>query len=490
MNGIETDGQHCLGRGAVLNGHYRIEGVLGEGGFGITYEAVEWNSKRRVAIKEYFPKGYAFRKQADLNANLLVLDGKEGEEYQRGLERFLSEARLLEQLKQMEGIVTILEHFTENQTAYIVMEYIDGVTLRQYIAENGPIRMEELLKLLQPVMCSLGVLHKKGFIHRDISPDNLMIDMGNRMHLIDFGAAKQAFSKREQTMTVILKNGYAPPEQYLTDGVQGAWTDVYAMSATIYMALTGVKPQESIGRIQKECLELPPRYGADITWWQWKALEMGLRVQISERYRSMEQLYTSLTMAPSIEEQETEHAQILTRRMKRKIKQVCAGATGEKEQRAIPSVGYVHASNDSFGEEMKKKWRKGGICAIVCILLVVGVICLTGLPEGNYGAFVSCDKVWLVSRNEGGMLVNKAITHGIKHSQNSKKDEMKTQKENAANTQERGQASSKGGSFTGSETGNGTGSGSGNKETKADSSKDSFQYIEEEDEEASFELGE
>ena len=473
MSEIETDGKHRLEIGTILKEHYRIEDVLGEGGFGITYEAVELNKNRRVAIKEYFPKGYAFRSKADLDANLLILDGTDGEEYRRGLDRFISEAKVLEQIRQLEGIVTILEHFAENQTAYIVMEYIDGVTLKQYVEENGPIGIQELLELLKPVMCSLGVLHKKGVIHRDISPDNLMIDMQNHMHLIDFGSARQAISKGEQTMTVILKNGYAPPEQYVTDGVQGAWTDVYALSATIYMALTGVKPPDAIERLQKKCLQPPSCYGADITWWQWKALEYGMKMQISERCRSMGQLYTELTIAPSIEETVTEYSPILTKRTRQKIKRV-SKSMGENASKPTSSVTHpIH----------KKRMRRIG--EIIIVLLVVAMLGLTVLHETNFGRNMFGNKVREYPQDVEKK-PNKDATDQVEaQNKDVDKEEMTTTEKDTSDTQENKQMSTQGDNAS---VDNETGS-TANQGTKTESQVDTFRYIEEDDE-VSFELGE
>lgn len=289
-----------------LHNRYQIEEVLGEGGFGITYMAKQLESNTKVAIKEYFPAELATRVDADSDQNLHIFRG-ENEEFEQGKKRFLKEAGILRQYHYLEGIVPVLDCFECNQTAYIVMEYIEGITLKQYIDENGCLSFTELLHLLEPVMKSLIKIHKQGLIHRDISPDNLMIGMDNHMRLIDFGAAQSTNEKYKKANTVILKAGYAPPEQYLSDGKQGAWTDVYALTSTMYMALTGKTPLDSVTRLQgKEELDID-FYVENMEWWQKKAIEQGMNVKVSKRFKNVEELLEALTVKPSDENDVTVH---------------------------------------------------------------------------------------------------------------------------------------------------------------------------------------
>ncbi len=177
------------------------------------------------------------------------------------------------------------------------MEYIDGITLKQYVKENGTLSFKELLPLMKPIIQALNEVHRRGLLHRDISPENLMVGIDNQLHLIDFGAASIENRREEKNMTVILKSGYAPPEQYLSDGKQGAWTDIYALCATMYMTLTGFAPPESIRRIQEDSL-LPLTSHADITSWQAAAIEKGMSINAADRFQNMEALYQALIIPP------------------------------------------------------------------------------------------------------------------------------------------------------------------------------------------------
>ena len=199
------------------------------------------------------------------------------------------------------------------------MEYIEGLSLKEYIAQNGRLSYEEMLRLFLPVMQSLIALHRQGIIHRDISPDNLMLGLDNQMHLIDFGAARQIYGDMQNTMTVILKNGYAPPEQYISSGTQGAWTDVYALSATIYMALCGIAPPESIKRLQSECLVDLPVLVPDLNPKVWNTLKRGLAIPVADRYRNVEQLYQSLLSVDSLSEEITQYQPFISKKLTHKL---------------------------------------------------------------------------------------------------------------------------------------------------------------------------
>lgn len=288
---------HILPEGTALPHNYIINKVLGEGGFGITYSGTINLTGEKVAIKEYFPNGLAHRELSSINAHsILPLYGME-EAFEKGRQHFLNEASILKEFQNLNSIVSVKDVIETNGTVYLVMEYIDGITLKQYVKENGALSFQELLPLMKPVIQSLIQVHKQGLIHRDISPDNMMIGIDNQLHLIDFGAASIENGHDEKTMTVILKSGYAPPEQYLSDGKQGAWTDIYALCATMYMTLTGFAPPESIRRIQQE--ELPSlAEHADISSWQADAIEKGMNLNAAERFQNMESLYQALIIPP------------------------------------------------------------------------------------------------------------------------------------------------------------------------------------------------
>ena len=288
---------HVLPEGITLPHNYIIKGILGEGGFGITYIGFNTITSEKVAIKEYFPTGMATREFRNGEYLVIPFQGALSDTFEKGRQHFLNEASILKEFHHLNSIVSVKDVIETNGTVYLVMEYIDGITLKQYVKENGSLTFDELLPLMKPVIQALIQVHKRGLIHRDISPDNLMIGIDNQLHLIDFGAASFDNTHDSKTMTVILKSGYAPPEQYLSDGKQGAWTDIYALCSTMYLALTGFAPPESIKRMQRD--ELPSlAANAVITSWQAEAITKGINLSPADRYQNMETLYQALIIPP------------------------------------------------------------------------------------------------------------------------------------------------------------------------------------------------
>ena len=280
----------ALGLGRVLDGRYRIGRVLGHGGFGITYLAWDENLQLRLAIKEYLPRDCAGR--APDGISLAIYSGPAGEQFAYGLDRFLEEARALAHFDQHPGIVTVKNFFRAHGTGYCVMDYVDGITLRDYLEQQpgGRISFDAALKLLMPVMDALRAVHKEGLLHRDIAPDNIYLTQDGRIKLLDFGAARFAAGEHSKSLSVILKPGYAPEEQYRTKGHQGPWTDVYGLAATFYRAITGQVPPEALDRLDTDELVPPSRMGLAITPDQEAALLKGLAVKARERYQSMAEL--------------------------------------------------------------------------------------------------------------------------------------------------------------------------------------------------------
>ena len=283
--------------GHILNGKYLLGKVLGEGGFGITYIGWDLNLEVRVAIKEYFPVGLATREVTeDHHYSLLALTGEKREIYQHELKRFVEEARSLSRFYHLDGIVAVKDFFFENETAYMVMEFLDGVTLKQYLKSRGEcIPADEVLELMQPVLQSLEVVHEAGIIHRDISPDNIMITPSKEAKLIDFGAARMTGNGSNHTFTIVLKHGYAPPEQYLSKGNQGPWTDVYAICATMYRMITGQLPPGAMDRMSKDTLVPFSMFDVRVPSGAANAiLKKGLALSLQQRYQSIEELYEDL----------------------------------------------------------------------------------------------------------------------------------------------------------------------------------------------------
>ena len=290
-----SNSERGLAAGTIVYGVYVIESVLGEGGFGVTYLALKKDTGQTVALKEYYPLAYGSRKPG--SCEIEPVSGKEAE-YDHGRERFVREASVLHEFCYLDGIVKVWDCFETNGTAYIIMDYIDGITLKEYVSCHGGMGYDEWMEMLSPILKSLITLHKHGVIHRDISPDNLMIGMDNQLYLIDFGAAKEI--EYGKTTTVLLKVGYAPPEQYLHDGEMGAWTDVYAICATIYTALCGKAPIDAVARLQGKPLIPLEDQGVMLEAWQWNAIQKGMRIRAAERFQNVEELYEALTVAPEL----------------------------------------------------------------------------------------------------------------------------------------------------------------------------------------------
>ncbi|MDR1588914.1 MAG: serine/threonine protein kinase [Oscillospiraceae bacterium] len=251
-DGAATGEIFYLYPGLLLGGRYSVGQVLGFGGFGITYKA--WDSKLRsvVAVKEYYPSGLANR--APGTKNVILFAQNRVKEYNHGLTRFLDEARNMAKFSSCRNIVNIYEYFEENNTAYLVMEYLDGITLGDFLKDNT-LEPDDCIDIIRQVTSALREVHGQGVLHRDVSPDNIFICTNGAVKLIDFGAARFA-ADEDKLLTIILKPGFAPPEQYERVNVQGPWTDIYALGATLYYMATGVKPEESTNRKIQD--NLPP----------------------------------------------------------------------------------------------------------------------------------------------------------------------------------------------------------------------------------------
>jgi serine/threonine protein kinase len=281
----------------ILNGKYMLGKVIGEGGFGITYIGWDLNLQVRVAIKEYFPVGLATRETGRGSGHTITaLPGVRQENYRQGLEKFMTEAKNLSKFYNLKGIVAVKDFFFENDTAYMVMEFVDGITLGKYLKDHGgQISEQEVLQLFHPVMESLKVVHQSGIIHRDISPDNIMMTKDGRMKLIDFGAARFAGGDTERSLTIILKHGYAPAEQYQSHGNQGPWTDVYAICATMYRMITGKVPPSAMDRLHQDTIEEFEHLGCRVSVkTAYAVIDKGLAIRVEDRYRDMDELIQGL----------------------------------------------------------------------------------------------------------------------------------------------------------------------------------------------------
>ncbi len=280
---------HHLIPGTVLNNKYYIGASIGEGGFGITYIGRDLTLDMKVAVKEFYLNGYVNRSNS-VSQNVNCATTPEVKEFfEKGKDRYLREARILARFSGSSGIVDVRDFFEENNTAYIVMEYLEGETLQDYLKRNGTMSPENALRLLIPVMLSLKEVHEQGLIHRDISPQNIMI-VGNQVKLLDFGAARNFANIGNKSLSVVLKPGYAPEEQYRSKGEQGPWTDIYALCATLYKCITGITPEDATQRVFRDEVKTPSALGIHIDTNIENAIMRGLSVLQRDRYQSIDEL--------------------------------------------------------------------------------------------------------------------------------------------------------------------------------------------------------
>ncbi|MBR5421888.1 MAG: protein kinase [Lachnospiraceae bacterium] len=274
----------ALPQGTVLAGQYIIERVLGQGGFGITYAATDHKTGERVAVKEFFPDSMATRSAT----TVLPFTGERGDSFSYGKDCFLQEAETLAQFIGNENIVRIHNYFEENGTAYFVMDYVEGTSFDQYIREHGgKVSFEEAERFLVPVMDALAAVHSKGIVHRDVTPDNIYITKDGVVKLLDFGAARYSLGDKSRSLDVVLKHGFAPKEQYTRRGRQGPYTDVYALGASFYYALTGKRPPDSVERMDEDDLVPPSVLGVKIGEAPEQAILQALSVQPADRFQTM-----------------------------------------------------------------------------------------------------------------------------------------------------------------------------------------------------------
>lgn len=334
---------HQLPVGTVLAENFLVGRVLGQGGFGITYIGRDLNLDTVVAIKEYYPTAIVNRdseKSYQVSLNTTDVNGH----YSDGRDRFVREARALARLQNIPEVVSVRSLFQENNTAYIVMEYAKGIDLRNYVRENGGrIPADLLLPMLEPVLRALDKVHKAGLVHRDVSPDNIMILPNGGTKLLDFGAVR-AVDKMDSDIDLshsteaILKHGFAPMEQYRSRGNLGPWTDEYGVCASIYYCLTGKVPPDAPSRAMGE---------EDVDWSQVPglkdiqraALKKGMSLRAKDRFGDMEALRCAIY-------EETAEIQVL------------------------PEGPRTQAEHRSMG---KKKSGGGWVAAVLLLILLIGV---------------------------------------------------------------------------------------------------------------------
>ncbi len=303
-------GRHpnALPHGSILAGRYITGRVLGQGGFGVTYVALDRPTDKKMAIKEYLPVSAAYRMAGGVQVSANAETG--GRSFSYGLDRFLEEAETLAKFSGTPGIVAVCSFFRENGTAYFVMDYVEGVSFKVYLrSHEGRVGWQEAVDILQPVMRALETVHQAGVVHRDVAPDNIYITGGGGVKLLDFGAARYSLGDKSRSLDVILRPGYAPREQYLSRSRQGPFTDVYSLAACFYAAITGYLPQEALERAERDELVPFSRHGVYLPPKLETAIYKGLAVDAADRYQTMEAFLAAVEEAvpvpvpPSMPEQ-------------------------------------------------------------------------------------------------------------------------------------------------------------------------------------------
>jgi len=290
--------------GTILQDKYLIGRALGQGGFGITYLAWDLNLNTKLAVKEYLPQELAYRTGGQ--SEVSIYKKSLAENFNYGLEKFLDEARTIARFNEHPNIVSVRDFFKAKGTAYLVMNYIEGITLKEYLdSRQEPLPFEQALDIFMPVLDALKEVHAAGILHRDISPDNLLIDAKGRVALIDFGAARQAMGEKSRSISVIMKAGYSPLEQYQSKGKHGPWTDIYAVAATFYHVITGQLPVESLDRINDDPLNFPSTLGVKIVKYKENGLLKALAVQSEDRFQTVEEFQEALLGKKPVEEKKS-----------------------------------------------------------------------------------------------------------------------------------------------------------------------------------------
>lgn len=281
---------YVLPYGAILNSRYIVGKMLGRGGFGITYIGFDLMLQRKVAVKEYFPSGQVSR-ISPISTELQWLDGEQADQLrENGVCACLREARKMAKIGDIPEVVRVLDCFQENDTAYIVMDYVSGKTLMSVLLEQDAMTWTQAKEIFVPAMQAMEQVHQAGLVHRDISPDNLMLTPDGRVMILDLGAAKDLAINKGASSAMVVKGGFSPPEQYAQQGGSGSWTDVYAMAATMYHSLTGVVPPTAVDRMQGEPVNWALLASNGVPKHVISALQSAMALNARERTQTMAEL--------------------------------------------------------------------------------------------------------------------------------------------------------------------------------------------------------
>lgn len=278
--------------GTILQDRYIIGEAIGFGGFGITYKAYDTVLGIIVAIKEFYPSGLVNRAEGEKKIG--VFSGSKTQEFEKLFNRFLDEARNMALFEKESDFVKVYAYFRANNTAYIIMDYIENPSLKQYLNGHGKIEVQQACDYICAILTAIQKIHDKGIIHGDVSPDNIFVISDKQIKLFDFGAAKLQNENIMQKRTVVVKAGYAPLEQYRSKGLQDYRIDIYAAGAILYHMITGERPVEALERSQKDTLLSPSERGIKLPSYIEKAMMKALAMNPKERFSSAEEFKKAL----------------------------------------------------------------------------------------------------------------------------------------------------------------------------------------------------
>lgn len=372
--------------GSILLGKYIVGKVIGKGGFGVTYLAYDASAGRKAAIKEFFPYGVALRAAGTSTVTVSSMDNANA--FKLGAEKFYDEAKLVSRFNGNPNIVGVYEFFYENDTVYFAMEYLQGHTLKEHINTNGTISAPQALFIAQNVANALMAAHSSSVLHRDISPDNIILCDNGDVKLIDFGAARQVVAEHSQSFSVILKPGFAPLEQYQKKGKQGPWTDIYSLGATLYFALTGDIPEDPMTRLDDDTEFSSNRFGINSEMWD--IIYKAAMLRTEDRYSDIFEMKNALgkvsfqpepITVPNINaEQKPEFRTALPYGMTRNVAvtQAVTQAVGQNVGVTAVYGNTVQQSNASALPQTKEFFRRHlrAIITVSCVLILIAAFVL------------------------------------------------------------------------------------------------------------------
>lgn len=377
---------YYLTPGTVVGGKYIVGKVLRYGGHTVSYLGMDAEANRKVLVKEYLPSDFATRSEGE--PEITIYSGDAKTQFEQGLTSFLNEANKLQSLGTIEGIARVYDCVSENDTGYVIAEYVEGRTLKEILATGKRYGVKEAVTLLSPILQALERVHAMHIIHCDISPETIMVADTGEVKLVDFGATRYVTTANSKSLAIILKQGYAPEEQYRSSGNRGSWTDVYAVAAVMYRMITGRTPQESVERALVDELKEPSKLGVSIPANVENALMNALNVYHKER---------TVTAGAFLQE--------LNSSSVKRIKT----AKKKKEIGKFPI------------------WAKGLVAALLCIAVVGGFAVYKGMDSGrdSYGSVQYVDdftnkryddaKEWY-SENKDELPANFAVKKGYMYS--------------------------------------------------------------------------